>query len=159
MLSAALLSCALNVSPLTLDAIVRVESGHNPIAINVNQTIGKPVIGPQHPTSAADAAAITRKYIAAGYSVDVGYTQWNSRNFLKAGVSVEDALEPCRNLAGGAAILSTFYAKAVVRFGEGQPALLSALSAYNSGTSRQDSPMAISQNTTSARHCPNPSGL
>jgi type IV secretion system protein VirB1 len=129
MIVAALLACAMNVAPVTLDAIVRAESGGNPIAINVNH-----LVGPQpHAVSAADAAALTRRYIAAGYSVDIGLMQVNSRDLAALGYTIEDALDPCRSISGGAAILAADYSRAVQQFGEGQRALLAALSAYNTG--------------------------
>ena len=40
LIPAALLACALNVHPVTLEAIVRVESGGNPLALNVNTLAG-----------------------------------------------------------------------------------------------------------------------
>jgi len=57
----------------------------------------------------------------------------NSRNLARLGYSIEDALQPCKNLAGGGIILSEFYGDAVRIFGEGQAALKAALSAYNTG--------------------------
>ena len=128
-LPAALLACAVNVAPLTLDAIVRVESGGNPVALHVNH-----LAGPQpQAADATEAAAIARRYIAAGYSVDLGIMQLNSRNLSSLGYTIETALDPCSNIAGGAEILSAFYGQAAAQYGEGQPALLAALSAYNTG--------------------------
>jgi type IV secretion system protein VirB1 len=46
----------------------------------------------------ADAVAIVRRYVAAGYSVDIGLGQINSRNLAHLGVSIEQAFEPCTNL-------------------------------------------------------------
>lgn len=40
----------------------------------------------------------------------------------------------CTNIAAGGAILAADYGRAVQRYGEGQPALQAALSAYNTGT-------------------------
>lgn len=130
MITAALLACALNVAPTTMDAIVTQESGGNQYAIHVNKLTGRQ----PRPTSALEAVAAAQRYVAMGYSVDLGYAQLNSRNLPKLGYTLEDAFEPCRNLAGGAKILSAFYAKAVLQFGEGQRALMAALSGYNSGS-------------------------
>lgn len=52
MIPAALLACAPNVAPATLEAVIRVESGGNPLAINVN---GLPV-QPAPAATAAEAA-------------------------------------------------------------------------------------------------------
>jgi len=126
---ALLLACALNVEAPTLDAIVRVESGGNAIALNVNR-----LRGPQpRPASVAEAVRIAEGYIARGFSVDLGLMQVNSRNLPALGYTVEQALDPCTNIAAGGRILTANYAEAVRRMGEGQPALLAALSAYNTG--------------------------
>jgi type IV secretion system protein VirB1 len=59
--------------------------------------------------------------------------QINSRNLAALGYTIEDALDPCTNIRGGGAILTANYARAVAHFGEGQQALLAAISAYNTG--------------------------
>lgn len=129
MMSATLLACALNVSPITLEAIVRVESGGNPIALNVNRFVGRQ----PRATSASEAARLARSYIEQGYSVDLGLAQINSRNLPRLGLTVEQVLDPCTNIAAGGRILTANYADAVRRWGEGQVALQAALSAYNTG--------------------------
>ena len=64
MIAAGLLVCALNVHPVTIDAVVRVESSGNALAIHVN---GLP--GPQpHPLSVDDAVRIANLYISEGFS-------------------------------------------------------------------------------------------
>jgi type IV secretion system protein VirB1 len=126
---ALLFACALNVEAATLEAIVRVESGGNAIALNVNR-----LQGPQpRPASVADAVRIAESYIARGFSVDVGLMQVNSRNLPALGYTLEQALDPCTNITAGGRILTANYAEVVRRLGEGQPALLAALSAYNTG--------------------------
>jgi type IV secretion system protein VirB1 len=131
MITAALLACALTVAPITAEKIIRAESDAdaNPLALNVNH-----LVGPQpHATSVGEAAAFARRYIAAGYTVDIGVMQINSRNLAALGYTIEDALDPCTNIRGGGAILTANYARAVAHFGEGQQALLAAISAYNTG--------------------------
>ncbi len=126
-----LLACAPNVAPATITAIIGVESRGNPLAINVN--------GGSRPRAAGDAreaAKIARAAIAAGYSVDLGLMQVNSRNLSKLGYTVEEMFEPCTNLQAGAAILSANYTTAAARHGDGQEALRAALSAYNTGNFR-----------------------
>jgi type IV secretion system protein VirB1 len=130
MIAAALLACAMSVHPATLEAVIRVESGGSPTALHVNR-----LPEPQpHASSVTEAAEIARRFIAAGYSVDLGLMQVNSANLPALGYSIEDALDPCRNIAGGGAILTADYARAVTRFGEGQAALQAALRAYNTGS-------------------------
>ena len=133
MLDAALLACALQVHPVTIDKIVQVKFAGNPIALHVNNLRG----AQPHPMSAADAATIARTYVAAGYNVDLGLGQLNSRNLPALGYTIEDALEPCLNISAGARILRAFYLKAAEQMGEGQAALKAALSAYNTGSFRR----------------------
>jgi type IV secretion system protein VirB1 len=129
MIAAALLACAANVAPATLEAVIRVESGGNPLALNVNR-----LAGPQpHPATLADAVRLAERYIDQDYSVDLGLMQVNSRNLAAVGYSVTQVLDPCTNIQSGARILTADYAEAVRSHGEGQPALQAALSAYNTG--------------------------
>ncbi|MCW3476238.1 lytic transglycosylase domain-containing protein [Limobrevibacterium gyesilva] len=129
MIPAPLLACASNVAPTTLEAIVSVESGGNPFAVNVNGLRVQPP--PAH--DAREAAQLAARYIARGYSVDLGLMQVNSRNLAALGLTVQEVLDPCTNIRSGAAILTTDYAEAARARGAGQPALQAALSAYNTG--------------------------
>ncbi|MGI4953330.1 MAG: lytic transglycosylase domain-containing protein [Janthinobacterium lividum] len=129
MIPPALLACAANVSPVTLEAIVRVESKGNPLALYVNRYAGRQ----PHPGSIAEAAGAAEGFIAQGYSVDIGLLQINSSNLARLGYTIEQALDPCTNIRGGAAILTANYADAARDRGEGQAALKAALSAYNTG--------------------------
>jgi len=126
----ALLACAVNVSPVTLEAIVRVESKGNPLALFVNRYAGRQ----PRPGTVAEAAGTAESFIAQGYSVDLGLLQINSRNLARLGYTIEQALDPCMNIRGGAAILTANYADAARDRGEGQEALKAALSAYNTGS-------------------------
>ena len=129
MIVATLLACAVNVAPVTMAAVIQVEHG-SPVAINVNH-----LTGPQpRAATVQEAVDIARRYIAAGYTVDMGWSQLNSANLVPFGMTVEDAYDECKNIAAGGAVLSAFYARAVQRFGEGQRALQSALSGYNTGS-------------------------
>ena len=125
--------CAPSVHPVTMERIVRVESGGNPLAINVNRLAGpQPRAG-----SAADAARIARGYIERGHSVDTGVAQINNRNLAALGYSIEEMFaSPCKNLAAGAAILTSCYLRAVPLYGDGQRALHAAASCYNTGNHR-----------------------
>jgi type IV secretion system protein VirB1 len=129
MIAAALLACAANVAPVTLAAVIRVESTGNPLALHVNG-----LVGPQpHPTTVADAVKLAEGAIRLGYSVDLGLMQVNSRNLAALGYSIRQVLDPCTNIRGGASILTADYAEATRSRGEGQAALEAALSAYNTG--------------------------
>jgi len=102
-----LLACAPMVTPQTTSKIIQVESGGNPLAININ---GAPL--PRVPRDAIDAAALAREYINHGYTVDLGLMQVNSRNLKQLGYSVEDMFSPCKNIDAGGRILAAFYAAA-----------------------------------------------
>lgn len=123
------LQCAPNVSPVTIEAIIRVESKGNPLALNVNRVKVQPVM----PKTAPDVAKVAADWIARGFSVDLGLMQINSANLAKLGLTIEQVLDPCVNIRAGAAILADGYARAKNLHGEGQTALQAALSAYNTG--------------------------
>ena len=129
MIAAALLACAVNVAPSTLEAVIRVESGGNALALNVNGLR----VQPPPARDIREAAQIAAGFIARGYSVDIGLMQVSSRNLIALGVTVRQVLDPCTNIRSGAKILTADYAAATRTLGEGQVALQAALSAYNTG--------------------------
>ncbi|HET6184642.1 MAG TPA: lytic transglycosylase domain-containing protein [Acetobacteraceae bacterium] len=133
MLAAALLACAVNIAPVTLNAVVRVESGGDPLAIRVNHLSGPQ---PPHPATAAQAAALAELFIARGYSVDLGLMQVNSRHLAAFGLTVQQALDPCTNIRAGDAVLTADYLAAARAVGPGQRALRLALAMYNAGSFR-----------------------
>jgi type IV secretion system protein VirB1 len=123
------IQCAPNVSPVTIEAIIRVESKGNPLAINVNRVKVQPIV----PKTAHDVAKVAKDWIARGFSVDLGLAQINSANLQKLGLTVEQVLDPCTNIKASAIILAEGYSRAKNLHGEGQTALQAALSAYNTG--------------------------
>ena len=129
MIGLALLACAPNIAPATLAAVIRVESGGDPLALHVNGLR----LQPPPAKTAAEAARIAESYVRRGFSVDLGLMQVNSRHLATHGVTMEAVLEPCTNIRIGAAILTDNYAAAARTLGDGQPALQAALSAYNTG--------------------------
>jgi len=129
MMPPALLACAPNVAPATLEAVISAESGGNPFAVHVNGLQEQP----PSPRDAKQAARIAEQYIACGYSVDLGLMQVNSRNLAVLGVTIGQVLDPCTNIRSGATILTADYVEAARTRGEGQLALEAALSAYNTG--------------------------
>lgn len=120
--------CAPSVAPETVLAIVQTESRGNLFALNVN--------GGQQPArqgNAADAAATARRYVAAGYSVDLGLGQINSRNMRWLGLTWETVFDPCTNVAAlGRVITANYNAARPGR--DPQSALRVALSMYNTGS-------------------------
>jgi type IV secretion system protein VirB1 len=131
MIDAALIeACAPHVAAETVQAIVKVESQGDPIALASNRPGGAIRL---HPKDLDDAIRLARREIAAGSSVDMGLMQVNSRNLAKLALTIEQIWEPCTNLRAGAVILTGAYFGAMKEFGEGQAALRAALSAYNTG--------------------------
>jgi type IV secretion system protein VirB1 len=131
--AAALLACASNIAPATLEAVIAVESRGNPLALHVDGVRRQP-----RPADAAEAARIAVAYIRAGYTVDLGLMQVNSANLPALGITVGQALDPCANIRAGGTILTADYMAAARLWGEGQGALRHALVAYNSGRFRGD---------------------
>jgi type IV secretion system protein VirB1 len=128
-------ACAPSVHPVTMQQVVRVESGGNPLTLHVN---GLPDSQQPHPVTTAAAIAAVSYWTSTGRSVDLGLAQISSRHLLALHLTVDQVLgtEPvvvCANLAAGAAILTANYGRAVARIGQGQAALAMALSAYNTG--------------------------
>ncbi|NIF56040.1 lytic transglycosylase domain-containing protein [Burkholderia sp. Ax-1724] len=128
--------CAPQIAPDTMAAIVRTESGFNPYAIGVVH--GRLL---RQPSSAAEAMATMRTLETGGWNFSVGLAQVNRANWSTYGLTMENVLEPCRNLAAGAAILQgcvvmarnrQLHAKAGSQV-DVQTALRAGLSCYASG--------------------------
>lgn len=120
--------CAPTVAPETVLAIIQTESSGYPFALNVNG--GRQ---PRRPSNAADAAVIAQLYVAAGYSVDLGLGQINSRNMRWLGLTWETVFDPCTNVAALGFVLTSNY-NAVKAGRDPQSALRVALSMYNTGS-------------------------
>lgn len=122
--------CAPWVAPQTMAAIVKTESGFNPLSIGVNG--GARLV--RQPDNKAEAVATANWLIAKGYNIDLGLGQVNSSNLAKVGLTVDDAFEPCKNVAAAATILHGNYQAAKGKVQDDQAALHAALSAYNTGS-------------------------
>ena len=81
--------CAPSVAPETVLAIIQTESSGEQFALNVNG--GRQ---PARQSNAADAAVTARRYVAAGYSVDLGLGQINSRNMRWLGLTWDTVFDP-----------------------------------------------------------------
>jgi len=114
-------TCAPNIAPTTLAAIVRHESGWNPHALH-NNTLGSSIKA----SSKEEAVAVATKMIKAGQSVDMGLGQINSQHLSKYKLSVEQVLDPCTNLRITQDILLDGW-----KVSGGN--LIGTLSAYNTG--------------------------
>lgn len=120
--------CAPGVAPETLLSVTKVESGFEPLAIGVNGKARRALRPPNKAAAVQQAAEL----IAGGANVDLGLGQINSRNLKWLGLTLEDAFDPCRNLAAAAKVLTTNYTGAASSR-EPQAALRAALSMYNTG--------------------------
>lgn len=123
-------ACYPNVNPVTMGSIVSHESTNRQFAINVNGNYRLP----RQPADAEEAAATIDWLQAQGMNFDVGLGQVNSANFAALGLTGRQLLDPCTNLRAAAVVLTGCYARAVKNHGEGQKALLHALSCYNTGS-------------------------
>lgn len=120
-------ACAPEIATEAVVPLVVAESGGNPLQININR-------GPRvHAGSVAQGAAIVRRYVAAGYTVDVGLAQINSANFARLGVTIEQVFEPCTNLRIASTVLQQGYSLAS-RYYAGLDAVSATYSLYNTGT-------------------------
>jgi type IV secretion system protein VirB1 len=119
--------CAPEVATEAVVPLVVTESGGNDLSINVNR-------GPRvRANTVAEGAALVRRYMAAGYTVDVGLAQVNSTNFARLGVTVEQAFEPCTNLRLTSLMLQEGYGLASRHY-TGLDAISATYSLYNTGT-------------------------
>ncbi|MBB5747080.1 transglycosylase SLT domain-containing protein [Brevundimonas variabilis] len=119
--------CAPGVSPQTLAAIAHTESRFNPLAIGVNR--GAAV---RQPRTRAEAVNTARRLISAGVNIDLGLVQINSANLEWLRLSVEDAFDPCQNLAAAGMVLRAGFDPQSAS-SDPQHALRVALSRYNTG--------------------------
>lgn len=133
---ALIMACASNVAPSTIQAIIKVESNGNPLAVNVNKRDGIDYPLTKKIKTTGEAVSASYAAIAAGHTVDMGYMQINSVNLKRLGYTVEDMFDPCKNIQAGARILSEAYKQALPIHGNEQAALRAALSAYNTGNFR-----------------------
>lgn len=122
--------CAPSVAVETLVSVVHTESRFNPYAIGIN---AKGVAAPD-PADRASAAIAAQSLIARGYNIDLGLGQINSANLKWLGLSVEDAFDPCRNLAAAARVLSGNYLSVVRTSPSTGAAIATAMSMYNTGS-------------------------
>ena len=111
--------------------ILQEESSKNPYAVNVNKD-GKSFIS-FIPKTKDEAITIAQSYINAGFSVDVGYMQLNSDNFKQLNTTLENALEPCKNIYLSSTIFYNFY-KDTSKKDNSITRVQKSLSAYNTGS-------------------------
>ena len=131
---ALVLACAPQVHPDTARALVQVESSFNPWAIGV---VGGSL--DRQPHDRAEALATAQALRRAGWNFSLGLGQINVTNVDRLGLGLEDAFEPCTNLAAMQTVLRDCFDRATSVLEGAQPAqaaLRQALSCYYSGNFR-----------------------
>jgi type IV secretion system protein VirB1 len=123
-------SCAPAVPPATMTAIVKTESNFNPLAIGVNNKLKKIT----QPKSVAEAINLANNLIGAGYNIDLGLGQINSKNLPRLNLTVENIFDPCTNLKAANAIFYANYTTYLPQSNSHSEALVKTLSAYNTGS-------------------------
>lgn len=121
--------CAPDVHITTLMAVVRHESGFDPLAIHINGKKARSI----HPKSRDEAVNEARKLLAAGVQFDAGFGQVNVKNWTWLGLTPETVFEPCTNLAAAQRVLVRCYEQAAAAYGRTTHALYAAFSCYNTG--------------------------
>jgi len=126
--------CAPSVGISTLAAIVRTESGFNPLAIgiNVKKNTPKPKIDP--PKTTDDAISTAKWLLEHNYNIDMGLGQINSSNLSKLGLTIDNMFNPCSNISAAGTILKGNYQAAFKDNSNEHAALYAAISAYNTGS-------------------------
>lgn len=120
--------CGPTVDPSTTTTVIRVESGGNPYAININRA----GIKIKRTTNPDDAARLASKLVRLGYNIDMGLMQINSR-WLSSRITPRDLFDPCTNIRIGTEILSNNYRAVLPNSAGPHDALFRALSVYNTG--------------------------
>lgn len=122
-------TCAPQVAPSTMLAIIKTESHGNPWAIGLN---GNKKLSYQ-PKTLMQATSWVEYLDKNAYNFDVGLAQVNIRNIHKYGYKAADMLDPCRNLQVASKILKQHYHDALSKTANSKDALFKAISAYNTG--------------------------
>lgn len=126
----------------TLNALVRVESGGNQNAMQIDfpKSLLKrwhlpagTLVLKRQPANAQEALAWLRYFESYGIYVDLGLMQVSSYEAKRRKIDPESLLDPCTNLKAGWQILEDAYRIEAAIYGPGQTALQHALSRYNTG--------------------------
>ncbi|MGL5290038.1 MAG: lytic transglycosylase domain-containing protein [Aeromonas sp.] len=121
--------CGPSVSPVTLSAVIRTESGGDPYVVaNVTD-------GTSHRFKTAnDATRFVNTLSQQGKRFSAGLMQIYSGNFSALNLDNNSVFDPCTNIRAGAKILTENYES--IKVGEAQDKLKKTLSKYYSGNER-----------------------
>ncbi len=144
---AALQSRCLPTVPLnTLNAIILVESGGNPNAMQID--FPRALLKRWHlqegtlrlerqPATEREALDWLEYFERRNFSVDLGLMQVSTAEAHRRGLPPESLLDPCFNLRAGWQILDSAYQLETKTYGPGQEALQHAISRYNTGDTQR----------------------
>ena len=123
-----------NAHPTVMLAIVKTESGGNPLAIGINKDTHGRKVRLAYQAKSYDQAKQWLDYLEKNdYNFDVGVAQINIKNIHKYGYRAADALDICLNLQMASKILKGNYNSALSGSKNPQQAVRDAISAYNTG--------------------------
>jgi len=138
--------CVPEASESTLRAIVQVESGGNPYAMQIDfphALLNRWTLTPgtlrlkRQPRGYSEALQWLAYFQSFHVFVDLGLMQVSTEEAQRRGIPPESLLEPCTNLRVGWQILEDAYTAEVKTYGPGQIALKHAISRYNTGNSQK----------------------
>lgn len=128
-LAALYLLCAPDVSPITLDALIKTESGGNPYQVaNISDGISRSFADSQM------AVNYLNRLSKEGKRFSAGLMQIYSGNFSALGLTNKTVFDPCQNIKGGAQLLKENYRRQ--KGNDTQVNLLKSLSMYYSGNDK-----------------------
>jgi type IV secretion system protein VirB1 len=111
-LTALMAVCAPAVHPVTLRALIFVESAGNPNAVSVNRPqklagAGVATAGliNRQPQSRAEAVVLAQELLRQGISTSIGLAQINIEQLPALRLSLDELLDPCTNLRAAEQIL------------------------------------------------------
>lgn len=123
-------TCVPWVDPHVMARIVKVESSFNPYAIGI---VGNVRLAKQ-PRSKHEAIQAAHWLRSHGYKIAMGLGQIYYKELPGLGFTINDAFDPCKNLAGSGTILSKKFMAAKRIYADDQMALRAAISSYNTGS-------------------------
>ena len=138
--------CLPAVPLITLSAIIRVESGGNPNAMQIDfpRALLKQWHLPEgtlrlkrQPTTEREALEWLEYFERRNISVVLGLMQVSTAEAHRRGLPPESLLDPCFNLRAGWQILDSAYQLETKTYGPGQEALQHAISRYNTGDTQR----------------------
>jgi type IV secretion system protein VirB1 len=138
--------CLPDAPPSTLRAIVQVESGGNPYAMQIDfphALLKRWNLAPgtlrlkRQPRDQAEAIEWLDYFDGFHVFVDLGLMQVSTAEARRRGIPPKFLSDPCNNLRVGWQILEDDYTSEVKLYGPGQLALHHAISRYNTGNSQK----------------------